>query len=170
MDRRDSAFLYLTAGEAIWLIVFRIDSHRYAVRLHAVERVVRAVAVTPLPNTPTVVSGIIDVGGQLLPVFDLRRRLGLGSRPISPADHMMIARSRYRTLVLLIDCVEAVIERDNKDLLPTGSVVPGLRHSDGLVRFDDGLVLIQDLDRFLSLDEERQLDDALQIVHRQVRS
>lgn len=64
------------------LVVFRLDAQRFALPLTAVERVVRAVAVTLLPDAPAIVLGAIDVHGRVLPVLNVRRRFNLPQREI----------------------------------------------------------------------------------------
>lgn len=161
MPTREIQLRSATANDAIWLVVFRLDAHRYALPLSVTERVVRAVAVTPLPNTPAVVLGVIDVAGQLVPVFDLRRRFRLPQRRLSPDDHLVLAQTAYGAVALVTDLVEGVIERDHVEPIPADSLVPGLDVVDGVVRCEDGLVLIQNLERFLSAEEARELEVAL---------
>ena len=62
------------------VIVFILDSQRFALPLDVVERVVRAAASDPLPNAPPIVRGVIDVGGEVLPLLSLRHRFGLPDR------------------------------------------------------------------------------------------
>ena len=64
------------------LVVFTLDGQRYALRLGAVERVIRAVAVTPVPETTAFVLGLVKLTGQLITVVSLRRCLGLPDRPV----------------------------------------------------------------------------------------
>lgn len=52
-------------------MVFELDQQRYGLHLSAVERVLRAVEVTPLSQTPDVVWGVIDIEGQIVPIPDL---------------------------------------------------------------------------------------------------
>src|SRR4051812_7313846 len=91
------------------LVVFVLDGQRYAVPLDKVERVIRAVEVTPLPNAPAIVCGVIDVGGSVLPVLSLRRRLRLPEHEIQPGDQFLIARMTGRSVALVIDEVQSVI-------------------------------------------------------------
>jgi two-component system, chemotaxis family, protein-glutamate methylesterase/glutaminase len=58
-------------SELTQLVVFRLDEVRYALRLTVVERIVRAAQVTPLPNAPTIVFGVIDLEGRVLPVLNI---------------------------------------------------------------------------------------------------
>jgi purine-binding chemotaxis protein CheW len=147
--------------EVARLVVFRLDEHRYALPLAAVERIVRAVAITPLPQAPAIVLGIIDVEGSVLPVLDIRYRFRLPQRAIGPDDQLSIAKTAHRRVALVIDEAEGVIECPASAITDAVSVVPGAEHIHGVIRLDDGLVLIHDLEQFLSLDETQALDQAL---------
>lgn len=153
-------------SESVQLVVFRLDEQRYALSLAAVERIVRAAELTLLPNAPSIVLGAIDVQGRVLPVLDIRRRFGLRDRELSPADQFLIARTAPRAVVLVVDEAQGVIERSQDEIIGSAQIAPGLEQFQGVVRLDDGLVLIHDLDKFLSLDEARALDEAInQEVH-----
>ncbi|WP_040847096.1 chemotaxis protein CheW, partial [Nitrospirillum viridazoti] len=93
---------------------------------------------------------------------DVRRRFGLDSRPLSLSDHMIVARGLRRTVVLLVDSVVGTVAGAPVDWVSAQGVVPGADDAIvGVVRLSDGLLLIHDLDRFLSAAEEEQLDRAL---------
>jgi purine-binding chemotaxis protein CheW len=143
------------------LVVFRLDKQRYAVPLAVVERIVRAVEVTPLPKAPAIVLGVIDVEGRVLPVFNIRRSFHLPEREISIADQFLIAQTARRTVVLAVDETQGVIERPSAQIVDPVQIVPGIERVQGVAKLDDGLVLIYDLERFLSLDEARALDEAM---------
>ena len=147
--------------ESTQLVVFRLDERRYALPLAVVERIVRAAEVTTLPNAPDIVVGAIDVAGSVLPVLNIRRRFQLPERELSPADQFLIARTGRRTVVLLVDEAQGVIERPATEIVDSAQIVPGLEQFRGVVKLDDGLVLIHDLEKFLSLDEARALDEAM---------
>ena len=148
-------------SELTQLVVFRLDEVRYALMLAVVERIVRAAQVTPLPNAPTLVLGVIDLQGRVLPVLNVRRRFRLPEREIGPADQFLIARTEWRTVVLAVDEAEGVIERSPTEIVGAAQIVPGLEQIQGVIKLDNGLVLIHDLESFLSLDETRSLDEAM---------
>lgn len=146
------------AGETMQLVTFRIDGQRHALALAAVERVLQAVAVTPLPGAPAAVLGVVDMAGEVVPVFSLRHRFGLAPRQPEPADQFLLARTPRRLLALLVEEVQGVVERED---VPVANTAAGLEQFDGVARLDDGLLLILDVDRFLSPHEEQALDEAL---------
>jgi purine-binding chemotaxis protein CheW len=148
-------------GETAQWVVFCLDEGRYALPLAAVDRIVRAVHVTPLPRAPGIVLGAIDVQGRVLPVFNIRRKFGLPERAVDPADHFLIAHTARRTVVLVIDSAQGVFEQDATAVTPAANIAPDLEHIRGVIQLDDGLVLIHDLEHFLSPDEARVLDEAM---------
>ena len=141
------------------LVVFALDRQRFALPLSAVERALRVVDVLPLPRAPQIVRGIIDVAGQIVPVVAPRDRFGLPPRETALGDQLLLARSATRTLALLVDGVSGVADCDEADLAAPD--VPGTPYVRGIAKLADGLVVIHDLDAFLSLDEEQALDHAL---------
>jgi len=152
----------MTLGPPDDLVVFWLDGKRYALRLSAVERVVPMVEVTHLPKAPAIVLGVIDVHGRIVPVINIRRRFGLPQREIDPDDQLIIAQTRKRAVALVADGVSGLLSRKEIEIISAEQVLPAMEYVEGIIKLEDGLVLIHDLDKFLSLDEERTLDSALQ--------
>lgn len=144
------------------LVVFALGDQRYALPLSAVERIVRAVAVTCLPQAPDIVLGIVNVQGRLIPVINLRRRFRLAEHEIALSDQMVIAHTARRPVALVVDAVIGVIEFAERETVAGQELLPELRYVEGVVKLDDGLILIHDLDKFLSLEEEAALHLALE--------
>ena len=143
------------------LVVFTLDEQRYALRLAAVERIVRVVEATPLPKAPEIVLGVVNVEGRVLPVVNIRRRFHLPEREADPRDQMILARTSRRPVALVVDAVGGVVERAGGEVIPAENIVPGTDYVDGVVKLSDGLALIHDLEKFLSLEEENNLGKAL---------
>ncbi len=148
--------------DAYELVTIRLDDNRYALPLASVERVVRAVEVTPLPKAPAIVLGVVDVQGQVVPVINIRRRFGLPERAPGLTDQFVIAHTARRSLALVADAVTDVITCRVPDLAGADGILPGVEYVEGVAKLEDGLTLIHDLDKFLSLEEETSLDRALE--------
>ena len=143
------------------LVVFSLDDQRYALALARVLRVIRVVAITPLPEAPPIVLGIIDLGGVVIPVIDIRKRFNHRSQDVRLSDHLVIAKTVKRTVALLVDETQGVIEASPESCAQASEIVPGLDLVDGAVKLEDGLILIHDLERLLSLEDETAIDSAL---------
>lgn len=147
------------------LVVFTLDSRHYALPVDTVERVVRAVEITPLPKAPAVVLGLINLSGQIVPVFDLRRRFHLPAKEIALKDRFIIARTSRRRVAFVADFVDTAVEYPPQEVVMAESILPDLPYVQGVVKLKDGMVLIHDLDRFLSLQEEKGLEASLENQH-----
>lgn len=141
---------------------FMLDAQRYALPLDAVSRIVRAAEITPLPLAPDAVAGALDVGGTVMPVYDLRHRLRLPARALRLDDQIIIARTLRRPLAMVVDRALGVI--DAAPVEDRAGLARELPHLRGVLATPDGLVLIQDLERFLSSEEDEALDSALRVA------
>lgn len=143
------------------LVVFTLDAQRYALPLARVQRVVRAVEITPLPKAPDIVLGVIDVRGDIIPVMSMRKRFGLPDAEASLSDQIVVADSATRTVALVVNSVTGVIERRVEEVTETEKIVPGAQYVEGITRLEDGILFIHNIDRFLSKKEDQQLDGLL---------
>lgn len=144
------------------LVVFILDDQRYALPLSAVERIVRVVEVNPLPKAPDIVMGVINVQGRIVPVVDLRRCFRLPEKEISLVDQLIIVNTYRRTYALVADEVRSVVEIPEHEIVGAQTVLPGLEYVEGVAKLKDGMVFsIHHLDSFLSIEEEKGLDDVL---------
>lgn len=143
------------------VVVFRLDHDRCALPLQAVETVVRSAAWSPLPEAPAIALGVVNLHGAVIPVLDLRSRLGRPRREPQVNDHLLIARAGVRTVALPVDEVTGPTQVPESQLVRTDSILASIPHLRGIVALADGLLFIHDLSAFLSLEEHRRLDGAL---------
>ena len=142
-------------------VVLRLEGQRYALDLSQVERVVSMVAVSPLPQTPAVVVGVVNYRGSVVPVLDLRPRFGFPRHEFGLTDHFLLGRTSRRMLALPVDEVLGVNEVPVEDTLAPSTLLPGVGYVTGIVALADGLLFIHDLEALLSMDEERRLTEAM---------
>lgn len=142
-------------------VLFFLDDRRYALHLGVVERVIPAVEITPLPKAPDIVLGLITIRGKIIPVFNMRRRFRLPDRETELTDHFIIADTSKRTVALPAESVSGVIQIFEGEITESTDILPALDYVEGVVKLKDGLLLIHDLESFLSLEEETALDEAL---------
>jgi len=130
---------------------------RYALNLSAVERVVQAVEIMPLPKAPPLVLGVINVQGQVIPVVDIRQCFGLPPREITLNDQFILARTHKRRVALLADSVSGIHELKDRELVAVDEVLPGAEFIQGVVKLNDTLILICDLNQILSFEVDETL-------------
>jgi len=143
------------------LIVFTLDKQRYALPLPTVARVIRMVEIAPMPKAPEIVIGVINLQGHIIPVVDIRRRFRLPGRETGISDQVLISHTSKRPVGIVVDEVTGVIECSAEEIVAAEKILPGMEYVEGVAK----LKVIQRpfffIDSFLSLEEERALDDAI---------
>ena len=143
------------------LLVFSLDERRLALPLESVERVFRMVEVTPLPDAPPSVVGIINLQGRIVPVIDLRSRLRLSPRALEVNDRLIVAQAAGRSVALVVDRVQDIVNPDEGQITSTEQLGSANGSIAAVARADQDIILIQDLNRLLAADESERLDQAL---------
>lgn len=142
------------------VLVVRLDEHRLGLPLQDVCQVLPAVATVPLPAAGDLVEGVMNLHGRPIPVVDVRRRLGLDSRPVHPDDHFVTCTVSGRTVALWVDVADSVARVEPGDL--TGAEdLRGVQRLAGITVMDDQLVLVYDMEAFLDADQALRLDRVL---------
>ncbi len=141
------------------LLVFSLEGRRFALKASVVQRVLRAAEITPLPDAPAGVRGLVNIGGNIVPVYDLRVRFNMPVRAVRSSDFFVIATTYERTVAVLVDDLIGLMECS---VTPTDEVVLGVEVIEGVVKMDSELVLLHPLGKFLSEGQSADLEAALQ--------
>jgi purine-binding chemotaxis protein CheW len=143
------------------ILIFTLDELTYALQLPAVVRVIHAMETRRLPKSPEIISGIINVQGQIIPVIDIRKRFGLAEHETDPDDRMIIADTGKRKIAMFVDTVTGIKELTSLQFSDSKKALPFAGYIKGVAKVDNELILIYDLEQFLSLDEETVLEQAM---------
>ena len=140
------------------ILLFAVGGLKHALPLSGVERVELAAEVTPLPEAPHVVIGALNVRGRILAVLSMRRRLHLPERGVTAEDWIIIVQSSRRRIALIVDEVMGVRSTKPGDFTNADTLSEGLGCVVGALISEEGIVLIHDLELFLSEEDEKALE------------
>jgi purine-binding chemotaxis protein CheW len=93
---------------------FYLDKLMFGVKLKKVQEVIRYLELTDIPLAPDVVSGLLNLRGQIVTAVDLRRRLELASRPKDALPMNVVIRTADGAISLLVDEIGDVVELDDE--------------------------------------------------------
>lgn len=142
-------------------VLFSIDNKNFALSLDFVDRIVRVCKIIPLPDAPDIIIGVINFHGEILPVGDIRKRLKMPVREFSVEDQLILAQTTKRKIALLVNSTSDVIEYSNEQIKLSRKELHGSESIKGIIKMESGLILIYDLELFLSVEEENKLDTSL---------
>ncbi len=126
---------------------FTVAEQDCVLALESVERIIRIVEITPLPDKAPLLLGVINLQGQIIPVIDLG--FGHAAEP-NPDDRLIVVKTQGRLAAVRVDYVHDVIAPGNGEIFPAGQLNQNLHYTDGALKLKDSILLILNLDHFLA--------------------
>ena len=136
------------------LATFYLAREEYGVDVKQVQEIRRVAEITSVPRAPEFVRGVINLRGRILPVLDLRRRLGLGEVVVERASRIVVVRVKERLLGLLVDGASQVLKIPVSQVEPAPEEVvqKGGDYIRGVAKLADRLIILVDLERLLATE------------------
>lgn len=155
------------APEAPRLVTFRIGADLYAADVRQVERVVRFIAPRRVPRLPEWIEGLMEHDGRVMPVVDLRRRLGAAVTECGAQTRLLLLDVGGEWCGMIVDQVLDVRAYAVESVSPPPGLVRG-RAGDlfsGTIKRGDALVVVLDFSRLFTAAERRELSTADDSAH-----
>lgn len=132
-------------------VTFKLAGEMFALPVTHVYEILRVSGITRVPHAPPIVRGVTNMRGRVLPVIDLRVRLGLQSEEPTQHSRILVVTSCGRSLGLLVDGVHQVVRLDRLAVEPPPPDVmtPQSHYIVGVYHPDDTLIILLDVDRVL---------------------
>ncbi|WP_408956086.1 chemotaxis protein CheW [Natroniella sp. ANB-PHB2] len=149
------------AADTEQVIVFDIGSEKFGVKITKVHEIVRLKEITELPNSSKYMEGIINLRGDIVSVIDLRKRFNLEEIVDTNDTRIIVVDFEGQDVGLVVDNVSEVLHIKMKDVdLPPKSMA-GIKEDylKGIVKVDDDIIILLDLDNLLSSKENIQLEN-----------
>jgi len=140
------------AMNEIQLVVFDLASEHYGVDISDVREIMRMQNITKVPGAMSYVEGVINLRGKVLPVLDLRKRLGLKIGEQTEESRIVVMDIAEGEAGVIVDAVTEVLRVPNSAIEPPSSMV-AQGNSDylrGIAKLTDRLIILLDLDKLLS--------------------
>gem|GEM_PF-269604 len=139
------------------LVVFTVAGQYYGLFLTAIERILPALEVTPIPHAADTLLGIINVQGRIIPVVNTRRFLQFPDRAIELNDQFVLAGTAERSVALVVDEVVGILEVTDEEINCSTGDRSAYGLSRGVVKREDSMVLVYDIEHFLTAEMESAL-------------
>ncbi len=148
--------------ENLQLLTFTIGGEEYGLSIMDIKEIVRPRETTEVPKTPDYVMGIISLRGIIIPVFDVRMRLGLAEGEDNPKARIIIVSVADNFYGLFVDSVVQVINIPISSIEPPPEIIGGVDADfmKGVGRIDDRLIILLNLEKALTMAEEPKIQEA----------
>ena len=129
-------------------LCFRVFDEIYGINIMDIKEIIKPREVTEVPCAPPFVSGIISLRGTIIPIIDMRCRLGLQTGKATGRERVVVIKNNRSLSGLLVDEVIKVLRLDKENLEPAPSVLEGVDRDfvTGIGRSEGGFIIILNLD------------------------
>ena len=133
-------------------LTFRLGDEEYGVEIEKVQEIKGYSAITPVPNLPAHAGGVMDLRGTIIPVTNLRPRLGMAETACTPFTVIVVVTVGRRTMGLIVDAVSEVLTIPSREIqaAPDFGVEADVRFIRGVTKAGDKVVVVLDLERILA--------------------
>lgn len=131
-------------NERMDCVVFQLMDRQFAIPLEHVQRVIRMAAVTPVPDSPPEIMGIINLQGNVVPVLDIRESLSMPAGEANPEDRILIAEFNQRLFAFVVDDVQEVLQLTHQQIEASREHLPASWPLVGVIQREEGLIVLLD--------------------------
>ena len=136
-------------------ILFDLAGTTYGVLSRAVQQVELVEQITPVPNAPPAVEGVIFSRGQVIPAVNLRVRFGFEKRPHDLRSRLIVIAAKSRIIGLIVNSAREFISIPASAINPPNDAISGLngRYLDGIATLGERIILILNLNEVIERAE-----------------
>jgi purine-binding chemotaxis protein CheW len=136
-------------------LTFTLGQGYYGIEILRVQEIKGYSAVTPLPNLPPYIKGVLNLRGAVVPVLDLRDRFGMSESEYTRFTVIIVVRVGERVVGLIVDAVSDVLDVAQNDVVPAPDMGAGVDTSflTGMAKSEERLISLLDIERVVGMDE-----------------
>ncbi len=138
-------------SEILQLVSFKIANEEFGVDILNVQEINRMVKITQVPNSPYFVEGVINLRGRVIPVIDLRKKLGIPKKEYDKDTRIIVIELVGKTTGFLVDSVSEVLRIPKNITEAPPEIVAGInsKYITAVAKLEDRLLILLDLNQVL---------------------
>ena len=145
------------------LVSFKLGNEMYGIEITKIREIILVGEITQIPETPHYIKGLINLRSSVIPVIDLRARFSLPEGELGEESRIMVLNVGNRTIGIVVDSVNEVLRVTQDQVSPAPPTVASLgnRYMTGLVRLDEQLLILLDVDHLFGEEQVAALENAM---------
>ncbi|MCK5707280.1 MAG: chemotaxis protein CheW [Candidatus Aureabacteria bacterium] len=150
------------AQNIIKLVSFKLGEILFGLEIVDIQEIIRMKAIVPIPHSPDSVEGVINLRGAIVPIINLKKRLGhslIDEEDDLQLKRMIIVDAGYLKVGLIVDEVQQVLNIEEEYFEIPPATVMGVDQSflKGLIRQNDSILILLDSEKILTMNEHNIL-------------
>ena len=147
------------SSELFQLVSFMIGNEEFGVNILYIQEINRMLQITKVPNAPSFVDGVVNLRGRVIPVLDLRSKLGMERKQHDKNTRIVVVEVAGRTVGFIVDAVKEVLRIPTSITEAPPDIVAGVNSEFIMAvgKLEDRLITLIDLEKILSSSEKNTL-------------
>ena len=139
------------------IIAFKLIDDEYGFEIEYIQEIRKIKRITYIPQSPDFVEGVIKLRGRVVPLINLRKRLGLPAVEYGKYTKVIIVNLEYQILGVIVDSVTELLTISKKNIEHPDSVLTSVNFLKGVGKIPGRMVLIVDIGKVFSLENIKSL-------------
>jgi purine-binding chemotaxis protein CheW len=150
-------------ADSMQLVSFKLGEETYGIEITKIREIILMGPITRIPETPHYVKGLINLRSTVIPVIDLRARFGLAEGESTDESRIMVLNVGNRTIGIVVDAVSEVLRVSGDQISEAPPTVASLgnEYMTGLVRLEEQLLILLDIDQLFGEEETTAMENAI---------
>ena len=146
-------------------VVFRIDEEEYGIDIMKVFVIEKYQEVVKVPNTPEYIEGVINLRGEVLPIYSLRKKFNLNKREIDDNTKVIVTYTNGMKIGFIVDSVQEILNINEENVEETPKIITGInrKYIKSLAKVDSRMIILIDIDKIISEEEQAELIQAAEV-------
>ena len=142
------------------LVTFKLENDEFGVDILRVQEINRMMNITKIPNAPTFTEGVINLRGKIIPIIDLRKKLGFVSRVYDKSTRIIVVELDGIVLGFVVDSVSEVLRIPRDIIEPPPSIIGNVESDfiEGVGKLQDRLLILLELKKIFTNTERKGIE------------
>ena len=142
------------------LVTFKLENYEFGVDILRVQEINRMMNITKIPNAPTFTEGVINLRGKIIPIIDLRKKLGFVSRVYDKSTRIIVVELDGIVLGFVVDSVSEVLRIPRDIIEPPPSIIGNVESDfiEGVGKLQDRLLILLELKKIFTNTERKGIE------------
>lgn len=140
------------------ILIFSLNNESFSTDINQVERIIGYEEPTPLPETPNFVQGVIKYEDKIVPIINMNKKFGFVEKNDENKKIIIIKRDENKFGIIVDNVYEVKdVEESLLEKAPEITIGIGRKYIKGLIKLDEKIVILLDLDKILKKEEEESI-------------
>ncbi len=150
----------IDSQDLIQLVGFKLGNEDFGIDISRVQEINMMMQLTKIPNSNKFIEGVVNLRGKIVPVVNLRERLGLSKKADDSRTKIIVSDVNNKLVGYIVDEVNEVLRISKSIIEPSPDIVTGIESEliEGVAKLEGRLLILLNLDKLLTTTEIKQLE------------